>query len=489
MPLTFSLTINGTEYLPTYADPRTIRPTDSIKDRTDTMSGLLIRIPYTGSTPAVAVPLSGQEIVFTRGGVREFAGIIQRVRERFVNPNTFEYDLSCGDYTRYFDRWMIAMEIAAGPANEQVLAIVAKVNAREAESGGSLVWSTGGVASTTSLGLPLPTLPAMRLDYVAASQAIDSIAKLIGYRWDVDYSKVIQFSDENAEVAPVATINCETDVVATSAGNLILEDIADQVVNTVYIKGAKTKGTFVNPDTGAVENQTMTDRHNQNADGDQSWYKLSFEVPDLDSIFVTVTPPGGPTTIYTKTPGAGEKSLLHEATDGVPGDSKTDDVCYVCLPNFGIRFNPDSPQFPPAGSKIEATYQPLTSADAVTIRQDYDSIADMKARESYGAFVSSGVYEEVIDAGDLHNVSQDAVNARGDLIMLQRKRKYGGSCRFIGTVGWKSGQYLTITSTKRLGGALSAGKTFWVMEVTKSILNSDTLAFDVRLSSDIYGEI
>ena len=493
MPLTFSLTVNGTEYLPTYADPRTIRPTDSIKDRTDTMSGLIIRIPYSGTTPAVAVPLSGQEIVFTRGGVREFAGIIQRVRERFINPNLYEYEVQAGDYTRYFDRWMLTMEIAQGPANVQVAAIVDKVNDRESSAGGSLVWSKAGIASTTSIGLPLPTLPVMKLDYMSASQAIDSIAKLIGYRWDVDYNKVIQFTDAEALVAPVATIDCENDVSATTAGNLVLEDMADQVVNTVYIKGAKTKGTYIDS-SGTVQPQEHTDPFTQSADQDITFFGLGFEVPDLDSILVRVTPPGGPTQIYRRTPGVGELPISYEG-EGNPGDDSTTDTVYVCLPNWGIRFNPNAPSFPVADSKIEAVYQPLTSADAVYTRQDYESIADIKARESYGGFTSSGVYEEVIDAGDLQNVSTDAVNARGDLIMFQRRRKYGASCRFIGTTGWKSGQYLTLLSTKRMGGAFylqsngTYGRQMFVMEVTKSILNADTMAYDVRLSSDIYGEV
>lgn len=493
MPLTFSLTVNGTEYLPTYADPRTIRPTDSIKDRTDTMSGLIVRIPYSGTTPAVPVPLSGQEIVFTRGGVREFAGIIQRVRERFINPNLYEYEVQAGDYTRYFDRWMLTMEIAQLPANEQVAAIVDKVNAREASAGGSLVWSKAGIASTTSLGLALPTLPIIKLDYMSASQAIDSIAKLIGYRWDVDYDKVVQFTDADTLVAPIATIDCETDVTATTAGNLVLEDIADQVVNTVYIKGAKTKGTFIDA-SGNVQPQSVTDPHKQSTDADTTWFKLSYEVPDLDSIFVQVTPPGGPTTIYRRAPGAGELPLSYEG-EGNPGDDSTTDTVYVCMPNFGIRFNPNAPSFPVADSKIEAVYQPLTAADAVYTRQDYDSIADIKARESYGAFTSTGIYEEVIDAGDLINVSTDAVNARGDLIMLVRNRKYGATCRFIGSTGWRSGQYLTILSTKRMGGAFytqtdgTLGRKMWVMEVTKSILNAETMAYDVRLSSDVYGEV
>ena len=221
---------------------------------------------------------------------------------------------------------------------------------------------------------------------------------------------------------------------------------------------------------------------------------MGFEVPDLDSILVRVTPPGGPTQIYRRTPGVGELPISYEG-EGNPGDDSTTDTVYVCLPNWGIRFNPNAPSFPVADSKIEAVYQPLTSADAVYTRQDYESIADIKARESYGGFTSSGVYEEVIDAGDLQNVSTDAVNARGDLIMFQRRRKYGASCRFIGTTGWKSGQYLTLLSTKRMGGAFylqsngTYGRQMFVMEVTKSILNADTMAYDVRLSSDIYGEV
>jgi hypothetical protein len=181
--------------------------------------------------------------------------------------------------------------------------------------------------------------------------------------------------------------------------------------------------------------------------------------------------------------------------EGNPGDGSTTDTVYVCLPNWGIRFNPSAPSFPVADSKIEAVYQPLTASDAVYTRQDYASIEDIKARESYGAFTSTGIYEEVIDAGDLMNVSTDAVNARGDLIMLQRNRKYGAVCRFIGTTGWRSGQYLTILSTKRMGGAFytqtdgTLGRKMWVMEVTKSILNAETMAYDVRLSSDVYGEV
>ena len=160
MPLTWSLTIAGVEYLPTYADPRTIRPVDSIRDRSDTMSGLMIRIPYSGDTPAVAVPRCGQEIILTRGTggseVREFGGVVQRVRERAINPTLMEYEIQASDYVRWFDRWALTLDLGINRADLQVLAIVDAVNAREANAGGSTVWTTNGVMPTLPDGSPTP---------------------------------------------------------------------------------------------------------------------------------------------------------------------------------------------------------------------------------------------------------------------------------------------------------------------------------------------
>ena len=211
MPLTWSLTIAGVEYLPTYADPRTIRPVDSIRDRSDTMSGLMIRIPYSGDTPAVAVPRCGQEIILTRGTggseVREFGGVVQRVRERAINPTLMEYEIQASDYVRWFDRWALTLDLGINRADLQVLAIVDAVNAREANAGGSTVWTTNGVMPTLPDGSPTPVSAPQKIDLQSASSAIDAIAKQIGYRWDVDYYGDVKFTSADEDVAPIAAID------------------------------------------------------------------------------------------------------------------------------------------------------------------------------------------------------------------------------------------------------------------------------------------
>ena len=228
MPLTWSLTIAGVEYLPTYADPRTIRPVDSIRDRSDTMSGLIIRIPYSGASPAVAVPRCGQEIILTRGTggsqVREFGGVVQRVRERAINPSLMEYEIQASDYVRWFDRWALTLDLAADRADLQVLQIVAAVNARESNAGGTTTWTTAGVSATLPDGSPTPVASSQKVDLQSASSAIDAIAKQVGYRWDVDYYGDVTFTSADEDVAPIAAINCEADVSASTIGDVEIDE-------------------------------------------------------------------------------------------------------------------------------------------------------------------------------------------------------------------------------------------------------------------------
>lgn len=484
MPLNWSLTINGIEYLPTYADPRSIRPTDSIRDRSDSMSGIIIRIPYTGNTPAVAVPRSGQEIILTRGvggtPVREFGGVVQRVRERQITPALFEYEVQASDYVRWFDRYMLTLDLKAKRADLMVQEVIDAVNARELGAGGTHVWTNNGLDATLPDGSPTPTCPDQKVDLQPASSAIDAIAKLVGYRWDVDYYGDVTFTSADNDFAPVATIDCENDVSANTIGDVEIEDAGDQVVNVVYIKGAKSKVT--------KEDGSFATHSQPFVAGDgQTFFPLPYELPDLDSLQVSVEV-GGTTTMYKKNPGPGEKPLLYETHDGVPGDGQTTDCFYVCLPNWGIRSNPTdgsgNPIIPP-GANVTATMEPLTGGDTVYKREDYESIAEVAARES-----TTGIYEEVIDAGDIVSTTVDAINARGDLALYQRRRKVLVNCKAYNFTGWRSGQKLTLKSSKRFGGLFAgAGMTMYIMEVQKSIINADVMAVSLRLASDIYGEV
>lgn len=462
--LTFHLTINGVDYI-NYADYRTIRPVDSLRDRSDTMSGVEIRIPFSGNTPEVPIPKSGAQIILTRGiagegQVREFGGIITRVRETQVNPRVMKYVLSCADYIRWFDRYLLVAEYLTADY-PTAGAMVRKIVADSANKGATdptypITWDTSLVAD----GI---TIPDQKFDYVQPSAAIDAIAKLIGYRWDVDYYGRVIFIDpaSAANVAPVAVIDCENDVTAQTVGDIEIEDAADQVINVVYIKNAKAPGLPYTEPLGK-------------GNGSQNFFGVGFEPASLQTTRCEVTA-GGVTKVYDTATG----NLVYEGLAGKPGDSKTDDVCYLCLPNWGIRFNPG--HAPVLNADVKVTYTPLDSADTVYERVDYTSIRRMQVREH-----TVGRYEEVMDAGDLKNATVDSINARGDLILLQHQPKLLISCRTMNTVGWTSGQRLTVVSTKRMGGI---NKTFYVIEVNKSILSPEVMAYDLRLADDIYGEI
>ena len=97
--------------------------------------------------------------------------------------------------------------------------------------------------------------------------------------------------------------------------------------------------------------------------------------------------------------------------------------------------------------------------------------------------------EEVIDAGDIVSTTVDAINARGDLALYQRRRKWLVKCRAMNVTGFRSGQYLTMTSSRRFGGAFASGVKMYVMQVEKRLINADVMAVDLQLCSDIYGEV
>ena len=464
MVLTFGLSINGVDYI-NYADYRTIRPVDSLRDRSDTMSGLELRISFDGNTPQVPIPKSGAQIILTRGisgegQVREFGGVITRVKETQISPRVMKYTLSCADFIRWFDRYLLVAEYLAvdyPTAGAMVRKIVAdSANKGSTDPAYPITWDTSLVTD----GI---TIPDQKFDYVQPSAAIDQIAKLIGYRWDLDYYGRLVFLDPAAasNVAPIAVINCETDVTSQTIGDIEIEDAADQVVNVVYIKNAKAPGQpYIEPlATG---------------NGTQQFFSLGFEPASLSTTRCEVTA-SGTTKVYDSATG----TLLYEGLAGKPGDTRTDDVLYLCLPNWGIRFNPG--HAPVNNANVKVTYTPLDSADTVYERVDYNSIKKMVIREH-----TVGRYEEVMDAGDLKNATVDSINARGDLILLQNQPKLLISCRTINTTGWTSGQRLTVVSTKRMGGI---NKTFYVIEVNKSILSPSVMAYDLRLADDIYGEL
>jgi hypothetical protein len=471
--LSVSLTINAVEYAP-YVRLGSLSVTESLRDRAGTLTGLQILLPYTGGSPAVAVPRAGREVVLTIDGSIEFGGIVQRVRETPAGTSSYLYEVDCADYVRLFDRFLVqGVTLPAGDAGTYGLAgdmvrqIVTTWANKSGDTGQAPVqWSTTYVEDG-------PSIPQIVFDFETPSQAIDRIAKVCSYIWYVDSQKRVIFreptSPSASATAPVATVTWETD---TTVFDLMVEETGDQIVNLAYIKDAKTVQTDESGNVMPYPQNLGT------ANGYETFFKLGYEPAGYDGTTVTVTPTSGPATTYTVANGG----LLRENLDGHPGDDKTEDKALLCLPNWGVRF-----QQPPAdGSRVTAEYPYLDIGPAVWQVPDGESIAEVRTRES--ASLTNGIYEEVFSASDLANVSADAIRARAELYLRQRRHRWTGSAGVYGT-GWHAGQRFTLTSSARFGGAFASGRTMWVTAVTKRFPTPSHWQNDIEISSDVLGEL
>jgi len=463
--LSVTLTIGGTAYQ-AYTRIESISVRSSLRDRAGTLSFEIV-VPYSGATPAVTVPRAGREVVLTVDGTKEFAGVTQRVSESSAGTSSYLYTVDCSDYTRWFDRYLVqGVKIPTGDdeTTTDLAGNIVKSIITNTCNQGAITWGQSLVADG-------PTIPQQTYDFEAPSSAIDRIAKIVGYKWYVDYDRNVVFQPLTgaASAAPVSALTWETQ---TTLGDLVLEEVGDQITNVCFIKDAKSVATQDDGQPASFAEPVAT------ADGYKSFFPLGYEPATYDGVTVTVTPTSGPATTYTTTNGG----LLRENIDGKPGDGQTRNKALLCLPNWGVRFE----TVPPAGAQVAVSYPYLDIAPKVNRVVDGDSITEVLTRE--GASVSNGVYEDVFSAAELVNASQDAIKARAQLYLSTRGHKWVGTARVLGS-GWRDGQVFRLTSDRRFGGAFASGIDLYVTDVAKRFATPDQWQVELTLSSDIYGEL
>jgi len=311
-----TLTIGGTAY-EAYTRIESIAVRSSLRDRAGTLSFEVV-VPFSGTTPAVAIPRAGREVILTVDGTKEFAGVTQRVSESSGGTSSYMYAVDCSDYTRWFDRYLVqGVKIPAGDdeATTDLAGNIVKAIITGTCNQGAITWGQSLIADGN-------VIPQQVYDFEAPSSAIDRIAKIVGYKWYVDYDRNVVFQPLTgaASAAPVASLTWETQ---TTIGDLVLEEVGDQITNVVFIKDAKSVAT---DDDGAPLSfaQPLA-----TADGYASFFPLGYEPATYNGTTVTVTPLIGPPTLYTTTNGG----LLRENIDGKPGDGNTRDKALLCLPN------------------------------------------------------------------------------------------------------------------------------------------------------------
>ncbi len=465
MPLSVTLTIGAVSYQ-AYTRIESIVVSSSLRDRSGTLSFSVV-IPFTGASPAVAVPRAGREVVLTVASTVEFAGVTQRVSESSAGTTAYQYDVDCADYSRWFDRFLVqGVKIPDGDdetLTDTAGAIVRSIVTNTCDQG-PITWGQAYIQDG-------PTIPQQIFDFETPSSAIDRIAKISGYKWYVDYAKNVIFEPVNGttSVAPIAAFTWESQ---TTLSDLILEEVGDQITNVVFIKDAKSVAT---DDTGAP--LTFTERIGT-GDGVRTFFALGYEPATYDGSSVTVTPTVGSPTTYSYS----NTGLLRENIDGKPGDGQTRNKALLCLPNWGVRI--ETP--PPANATVSATYPYLDIKPKVNRVIKGESISEVIGRE--GTASSNGVYEDVFSAAELVNVSQDAIKARAELYLATRAHKFVGTARIFGS-GWRDGQVFRLTSDRRFGGAFASGVDVFVTDVTKRFATPDQWLVELGLSTDIYGEL
>jgi hypothetical protein len=427
----FTLTINGVDYLPTMV-LESLSVTESAQVRGFTLSARLLINDQTHSTPE-----AGQFVVFSQDGVRQFAGRIANVEQvQSMLPTHLAYDISCVDHSTDLDSKLIQTVFPSQIAGDTIRQIVGQVG-------------NGFSVNNVADGPPIGEIDA---DLEVPSAIIQRIADANEYQWFVDYNRDVNFFFLLDRAAPIVQIDVDNDLVTYE--DLEWREEWDQVKNRIYLTGAKAKSEF-------QESQGFA------GDGAIRFFPLNYEPWDLETITVTVD--------------AAPQSILLDTVDGQAGDGKgSAGEAYVCIENWGVRFPDD--HAPAANEAIAITYN--YAFEPVVIVEDPESIATMRALENTAGAPSDGVHEMRFEVPGLRVDTEDDLVSYGQLLLL-RYAKILKVASFTSYVqGWTVGQNLRIFSS---ASRRDFDEIMFVRRITKSIryvdADNSVLAFEIEAAS------
>lgn len=414
--MVFSLTIQGVAY-DAFDRRNSINIQEALQANGQSMQ-LVLFIP----DQAIATPLAGQQIIFKRDGILEFAGRLATVSQDQqglqVNLN---YQLSCVDYTGDFDNTLLQQNYVAQVAGDTIREIVGDV----------------GRDFTSVHVVNGPVINAVEADLETPSSVVTRIAESIEHQWYVDFDRDVNFFYILDRPAPIDLIDLDTDL--NTYFDAEIEEQWEQVKNVIYLSGAKARST-------------VQDNITNVSDGDQRFYPLNYEPWNQEDITVTVD--GIP------------QNILLDGVDGSAGDGLGNaGDAYICIDNWGIRF-PEA-HGPAADADVvidySYVYEPIIKVE------DPVSIAAMKARENIAGAASDGIHEFKFEIPDLRVTDENAIWDYGNLI-LQRYANPIFLISFGSRVqGWRAGQFFRVISAS---DKRNFDKIMYVQTVNKSIHQS-----------------
>lgn len=238
------LTAGGEDILP-YTKFSTIRVEDSMEVKGDTMSFEVWK--YDPGSPE---PRSGQEVIFTDGSTREFAGVLVDVEYIMGEGNRLLiHRCQCMDYTYYLDRRALNTTFASQVADTMFGAILDNLQALAPDTHYD---DFQGDKSQLDVGAPVAR--AQRAERIFPSQLFDLIAEGVGMQWWIDYNKVVNLRAIGNIYAPLPFEGSGPEVILDIDDDLVNffnVDLSESILgvgNQSILKGAVTQSTGTKTD-------------------------------------------------------------------------------------------------------------------------------------------------------------------------------------------------------------------------------------------------
>ena len=330
-------------------------------------------------------PVEGEEVII-EDGERLFAGIVVRVElaRTFADKSIKVWNVDCDDYTALLDRKLVIETYENMSASDIFLDIVAK-------------YCPG--FTTNGVQMDAPNIEYIVFDYLRPSECFKELCDYIGWHWQPDYYKDLQFFSAEALATPAP--------MALEPGGRFQfgkHSIDTQGLrNRVYVRGGTMLSDFWT--------------YEVKADGTARAWILPHKPHEI-SLTISETP----VTVGIEN--------LHEETN------------YDYMMNYNekyIRCSEHTPT-PVAGATISATYK--YDIDVITM------VEDLASQEAIAAVQGGdGVYEHVIVDDSLSTIEAAEAAGLADLREHANPKVKGSFSTEV--EGWHPGQLVQINLPDR----------------------------------------
>ena len=223
---------------------QTLKITDEINEKVNSCAFRMVDLS------ALGAPADEVEVIIIKDSVRIFGGYATNVSPgRQKAGGLVDYQITCSDYTRDLDRFLVAKTYASQTDKAIIEDIINTY--------------CSGLGITTSNVVEGVTIDSIAFNYVTPSAAIQKIAQLTGRYWYLDYNKDIHYFTIGATAAPFDL----TEAQSNQYNGLELSRDSSNIKNRVYVRGG----------TELSDNYTESVK----ADGVQRQFMLSEKPHDL----------------------------------------------------------------------------------------------------------------------------------------------------------------------------------------------------------------